>query len=194
MLLDDPGEFQSRAGFIQVGDRSDVIILCLHHVRRFHDEERLARFHGVAWLGEQLDHAAGVRREHQRCAVFIDGDLAFGQMRGAKHDIGNRGDGQRRPLFWCRIICGAFTVALRRLFLRYGLVGAGCPRGRVHRQPGAKNQRDNSNCAIACNCQRLREPRHRRGNELHQGIPSPLSFPNCERYSELTRRSGITAK
>ncbi len=180
LLLDDPGEFQSRAGLIQVGDRSDEIILCLHHVRRFHDEKRLAHFHGVARLCQQLDHAAGVRREHQRCAVLIDGNLAFCQMLGAEDDVGDRRNGQRGPLLWSRVVRGTFAVALRRLFLLGNLVRfirAGRPRRRADRQPGAKNQRNNGNRAVACNCLRLREPRHRCCNELHQGIPNPLSSP-----------------
>src|SRR5215470_12553692 len=47
---------------------------------------------------ENLDDASRIGREHQRRAILVDGELAFGDVLGAEHLADHRLDGERRPL------------------------------------------------------------------------------------------------
>ena len=146
-MLDDLGEFQRRSGFVQIGDRSDKIILRLDHVRRFNSKKRLSGLDRVAGLGKQFDDPAGIGREDQRGTVFIDADFSFGHMLGAEHDVIDRRRRQRGPLLWRRIVQRAFVVALG--WFRCGHCIHGGRAGCSHREPRTNNDNDRGDHAIA---------------------------------------------
>src|SRR5262249_17601446 len=123
------------------------IVLRLNHVRRFDGEKWLAGFHHVTRLGEQFGHAPRVGREHQRRAIFIDGDLALGHMFAAKYDRANRPGREGRPLLRGWVKKSIFTATLsRRLVLA---VRVGRTRHRGNDQPCTYDENDHGYGAVA---------------------------------------------
>ena len=96
--FDDLGDRHARARPIDAGDAGQEIVLRLHHVGGFDEEQRLAGLDRVARLGHQPRHPPGIGRIDRRRMILVDGDLAFGGVLGPEHLGRHRLDAERRPL------------------------------------------------------------------------------------------------
>ena len=122
----------------------------------------------VPGFRQQLDHSSGIGREHQRCAVLVDGNLSSVRC-SSETRRHSRGCRQTGPLLRCRIIQRADTAALGRGLLH--AIGARRSRRHWNHEPRADNQHDRGDHAIACACLRSRV-------ELRQIFPATRS-KNC---------------
>ena len=102
-VLDCLRQPELRVGLIERGNRRNEIVVDLHRVGGFEDEQRLSARHPIAGLGKKLHHAPGVRRVDGRRLVLVDRDLPFGHINGPKDDLPHRLDRQRSPLCRCRV-------------------------------------------------------------------------------------------
>jgi hypothetical protein len=78
----------------------------LYRVGCFDDEQRLSALDDVARFRQKLDHAARIGREDGRRTIFVDRDLALGDVFAAKCLLGHRLDGKSGPLRRARHISG----------------------------------------------------------------------------------------
>ena len=83
---------------LMAASRGEEIVLRLHHVGGFDEEQRLAALDHVARLGHQPGHPPGVGRKDRRRFVLVDRDLAFGDVLGAERHRLDRLHAERRPL------------------------------------------------------------------------------------------------
>ena len=98
LLFDDLGDRDARARAVDAGERGEEIVLRLHHVGGFDEEQRLAGLDRVAGLGHQPGHPPGIGRIDRRRMILVDRDLAFGHVLGAERLGRHRLDAERRPL------------------------------------------------------------------------------------------------
>ncbi len=128
-------QFELRLGLVHGSDRRDEIILALHGVGRFDDQQRLPLHHLVSGPRQQLGDPAGIGREHGSRTVLINRDLALGHVLGPEHTLAAGLDREARPFGGARRI--AHQAALARLArdFQLGMLRVG---GHAH-QPGNRD-------------------------------------------------------
>src|SRR5262249_24033618 len=92
-----------RARGLQIGERSDQIVLRLHKFAGLDLEEGRTGLNMIAELGDQIDDSSGEGRKDWCGQIVIERDIAFRHLLGTKADEANRLDlepgqlGRRRP-------------------------------------------------------------------------------------------------
>ena len=136
------------------GHRGDEIVLRLNVVGGLDHEQRLALATLIARPGQKFGDPAGIGREHRRRAIFIDRDLAFGDVFGAEAAFGNGLDGQARPFGGARRVALQSLAGLAGDFRMPPLVAAYMRRSRrrPRRQAPAAPPATPAFPAKCCNC------------------------------------------
>src|SRR5471030_2066428 len=118
-FLDSLREIELRTRLVHASDSHDEIIESLNRVIGLDDKQWLAALNHIAGPYEQLCHASRPRREDRRRAIFVDCDLALGQMLRAKQPLFDWLNLHRRPLRRSWVKNSRFACCRRRT-LRLG--------------------------------------------------------------------------
>ena len=91
-----------RACCLQIGKRSDQVVLHLHELARLDFKQRCAGLDMIAELGDQFDDPPRIGRKYRRGQIVVDCDAAFRHLFGTEADETNRLDLEPRQLLFGR--------------------------------------------------------------------------------------------